>query len=140
VLKVIFDTDILSEAFKQRDPIVLARTKEYLRAHSFLTYTSVSLVEIISGLHAKDAKQQLARAEAFLSRHEQIIPDGEDYMLAARIIGDLYRTGRPIGWNDPVIAACAIRRDMPIATANTRHYQNVIDIGYSLILQNWRNP
>lgn len=138
--KVILDTDILSETFKQRDPVVVAHARDYLHTHATLSYTSVSLVEILSGLHAKDAKNQIARAEAFLSRHEQIVPDGDDYMLAARIIGELQIAGRPIGWDDPVISACAIRRDMPIATGNTKHYQQIVDIGYKLTLENWRQP
>ena len=140
MLKVILDTDILSETFKQVDPIVVTRARHYLHAFPTLSYTSVSLVEILSGLHAKDAKKQIVRAEAFLGRHEQIVPDAEDYMVAARIIGDLQRAGRPIGWDDPVIAACAIKRNMPLATANTRHYQNIINIGYPLTLDNWREP
>lgn len=140
MLKVILDTDILSETFKQLDPIVVARAKSYLHVFPTLSYTSVSLVEILSGLHAKDAKNQIARAEAFLGRHEQIVPDSEDYMLAARIIGNLQRAGRPIVWDDPVIASCAIRRGLPLATANTKHYQNIINIGYPLTLDNWREP
>jgi hypothetical protein len=39
---------------------------------------------------------------------------------------------------DAAIAACALRRALPIATGNTRHYQYVVDAGFSLDLQNWR--
>ena len=139
VPKVILDTDILSEIIKERNKAVLTRAARYLGDQPNLSFTSISVVEILSGLHAKDAKKQLAKAETFLSFHDQIIPDAEDYLLTAKILGDLTRTGKPIGWNDPVIAACAIRRGLAIATGNTKHYQQIVSLGYILALENWRD-
>jgi len=66
------------------------------------------------------------------------VPLPEDYLLSAKIIGALRRQGRPIGTEDPLIAACAFNRGMPVATGNTKHYQFIVDAGFDLILENWR--
>ena len=137
--KILLDTDILSEIIKERDHFVLEHATQYLQREPVLSFTSISVVEILSGLYVKDAKNQLAKAEVFLGFHEQVVPTDEDYRLTARILADLIRTGQPIGWNDPVIAACAIGRGLPIATGNLKHYQRIADLGYPLTLLNWRN-
>jgi predicted nucleic acid-binding protein len=139
VRNVILDTDTLSETYKQKNSSVVERAKAYLRAFPLLPYTSVSVIEMLSGLYAKDARNQLARAEAFLARHDQIVPEPADYQLAAEIIGKLTRQGTPIGTEDPLIAACALNRRLPLATCNTRHYQYVIDAGFPLQLENWKD-
>ena len=136
--KTLLDTDILSEVFKERNAVVLACARRYVRSHRVPTFASVSMVEMLSGLYARDAKSQLASAEAFLACHDQIVPQPEDYKLSAKIIGTLVQQGRPIGKEDPLIAACAINRNLPLATGNTRHYQYVVDAGFAMTLENWR--
>lgn len=54
--------------------------------------------------------------------------------------GDLERTGRTIGRADLMIASVAIVRSVVLVTGNTAHYQNIIDLGYELELENWRIP
>lgn len=100
---------------------------------------SVSASELLYGLHAKDAKGQLVKARKFLRAHEELVPTSHDYWLVAEINGALHRAGKPIGDADAMIAACAINRNMPIATGNTRHYQFVVDAGFPLELENWRD-
>lgn len=58
--------------------------------------------------------------------------------LAGQIAGDLDRVGRPIGRCDPMIAALAIIKGLELATGNTAHYQRVQQLGYPLVLTNWR--
>ena len=104
-----------------------------------LSFTSASVVELLTGLYVKDAKKQLAKTESFLGFHEQILPTEQDYRLTAKILAELIRARQPIGWTDPVIAACASGRGVPIATGNTRHFQRIVDLGYPLTLENWRD-
>jgi tRNA(fMet)-specific endonuclease VapC len=59
--------------------------------------------------------------------------------LAGRIIGDLERTRRPIGCADPMIAALAFERGLDMVTGNTSHFQNIQQLGYPLILVDWRS-
>jgi len=58
--------------------------------------------------------------------------------LAGQIAGDLERVGRPIGVADPMIAAIALTQGLELVTGNTTHFQRIQQLGYSLILVNWR--
>ena len=71
--------------------------------------------------------------------HSEIVPTSEDCLLAARILGTLRRTGKEVGYSDPFIAACAIRRGLAVVTGNQRHFRFVIDAGFPLELRNWRD-
>jgi len=48
--------------------------------------------------------------------------------------------GQQIGHLDPFIAATAIANDRPLVTNNTKHYQRIVDLGFPLELENWREP
>ena len=58
--------------------------------------------------------------------------------LAGRIQGELERVGQPIGRADPMIAATALQNGLELVTGNTTHYQRIQQIGYPLMLINWR--
>jgi len=55
MVKVLIDTDILSEYLKGVDPSVAKRGKEYAKAHPRFTFTSVTVYEIVRGLEEKGA-------------------------------------------------------------------------------------
>jgi tRNA(fMet)-specific endonuclease VapC len=61
-------------------------------------------------------------------------------ILAGRILAALSRTGQNIGDLDPFIAAIAIVNHRPLVTNNQKHYQRIVDLGFPLALENWRNP
>ena len=60
--------------------------------------------------------------------------------MTASILTELIRTGQQIGQLDPFIAAPAIANDRPLVTNNTKHYQGIVDLGFPLELENWREP
>lgn len=138
VRKVILDTDTLSEIYKEQNQAVTANAQAYLEHHDKLTYTSVTASEFLFGLYAKDAKKQINQAKTFLKAHEELVPTSEDYWLVAETNGALKRIGRPIGEGDTMIAAYVINRGMTLASGNTKHYQFVIDAGFSLDLESWK--
>lgn len=107
--KVLLDTDILSELLKEVDAAVTAHGQSYRQQHSVFTFTSLSTLELLSGLQRKQAHAKLRRAEALFDLNEELTPDREDYRLAAEIIGKLGARGYETGFIDPTIAACAIR-------------------------------
>ncbi len=121
--KALIDTDILSEIFNGIDPHVMRNAAAYVADHSVLTFTSINLYEIMTGLVQIQASAKIARASALLLRNEEILPLSADYLLAANILGTLRRTGKEIGYSDPLIAACAIRRDLTIVTGNQKHFR-----------------
>jgi len=84
-------------------------------------------------------KKQIDAAKAFLRANEELVPTSEDYWLLAEINAGLKRIGRPLGDGDPMIAAFSVNRGLVLATGNTKHYQFVIDAGFSLELVDWRD-
>lgn len=64
--------------------------------------------------------------------------DLESCKVAAHIFGHLDAKGIPIGRSDPMIAAIAITNNLTLITGNTKHYQRIVDLGYPLKLENWR--
>lgn len=74
-------------------------------------------------------------------RDVDVLPlDFEAATIAGRLNADLRRTGQPIGWADPLIAAIALRHDVILVTGNTADYARIQSLGYSLRLDNWREP
>jgi predicted nucleic acid-binding protein len=138
--KAILDTDILSEIGKGIDQTVLKNAADYLAEYGQLSLTSVSIFEALFGFYAKAADKQAQRFLQLTANHEEITPTAQDYRLAAQICAALQRAGTPIGTSDPLIAACAIGRGLPLATGNTRHHGFIQNAGFSLQLVNWREP
>ena len=139
MIKGILDTDILSEIGKTVDKTVARNAAVYLGFHAQLTFTSVSVYEVLYGLNAKRAARQIQNFFAGIAAHEEIVPDKRDYRLAAEICAAMQLGGTPIGSIDPIIAACAINRDLPLITGNTRHHGYIRGAGFDLQLLNWRN-
>lgn len=129
---------MLSEILKGRNQEVHRRFLSYCKEFSYLEFCSLSVMEILYGLHRKAATVQIQQATALFEANSEIVPYSEDYRLAALISARLDLSGRHIGWFDPIIAACAIQRDMVLVTGNTSHYQSVIDLGFNLKIDNWR--
>ena len=136
--RVILDTDLLSEAIKSVDPTVVRRAQAYRLLHGRLTFTSATVMEILYGLGRKQAYVQIRLAEETFRSNEEIVPTSNDYRLAAEIMSALDRQGTPIGRIDPLIAACALNRDLALATGNLRHFGDVVEAGFPLRTEDWR--
>src|SRR6187402_2574971 len=89
--KTLIDTDIFSELSKGVDPNVTANGKTYRRSHGHYTISTVTVMEIVSGLQRT---QSVRRLQTFLTSiaAEEILPfDEPTAELAGRIAGDLER-------------------------------------------------
>ena len=139
VIKGILDTDILSEVNKAIDSIVTQNAVVYLAFPAQLTFTSTSVYEVAYGLGCKRAARQLSDFLVSIAEHEEIVPDANNYLLAGSIRASLHRAGTPIGSIDPIIAVCAINRDLPLIFGNPRHHSSVRGADYGLALLNWRD-
>jgi predicted nucleic acid-binding protein len=138
--KALLDSDILSEISKGFNQTVLQHASDYLDEHARFTFTSINVYEVLYGIKAKPALKQAERFLSLLAEHEEIVPDAHDYRVAADIRAAMHLAGTEIGKADPVIAACAYRRGLPLVTGNTKHYQFVTNAGFGLDLENWRDP
>ena len=137
--KAILDSDILSEIGKGVNTNVLRHASEYLDEHGQLTFTSISVYEVLYGLKSKPAAKQADRFQALLEGHDEIVPEAEDYRVAADIRAAMHLAGTQIGKADPVIAACAVRRRFLIVTGNVKHYEFIRRVGFAIEVENWRD-
>jgi tRNA(fMet)-specific endonuclease VapC len=136
--KAILDTDIFSEIIKGVNQTVAAHAKTYRRAFGRYTVSAVTVMEIVQGYQQKQATRQLQAFLTALLSQEVLSFDEADGELAGRIAGELERTGQPIGTADSMIAAIALEHGLELVTGNTAHFQRVQQLGYPLILVNWR--
>ncbi len=136
--KVLLDTDIFSEILKGVDRTIAARATAYFAIFGRYTISTITVLEIVKGLHKVGREERIEQFLAGLSTIELLTLDLAGAELAGRIYADLERTGQPIGRADPMIAAIAIRHDLPLITGNLAHYQRIQGLRYPLKLDNWR--
>jgi tRNA(fMet)-specific endonuclease VapC len=136
--KALLDTDILSEIGTAKDATVAANAKTYRRSFGHYTFSTVTVMEIVSGFQKTQATKRLNDFLATLPHMEMLTLDPPAAELAGRIAGDLERIGQSIGVADTMIAAIAIENGLELATGNTADYQRVQQLGYPLIIVNWR--
>ena len=96
-------------------------------------------MEIVRGFQRTRAREA-AQFPAAVARKKSLPFDQPAGELAGRIAGELERIGHPIGLADPMIAAIALTHGLELVTGNTAHFQRVQQLGYPLILVNWRIP
>lgn len=128
----IIDTDTISYFFRGNADVV-AKIDEYLAEHGFVYLSVITYYEILNGLYFKDAKNQLAQFERFVSLNKVLPLTAEIAKMSARICADLRSKGRTIGHNDVLIAGTAITDDLTLVTNNARHFSRVS----GLDLDNW---
>jgi tRNA(fMet)-specific endonuclease VapC len=137
--KALLDTDIYSEVLRAINTTVLANARTYRLAHGVLTISVITVMEMVKGFQQVQRPQKISDLLGYVAA-EQVLdfrqPAAE---LAGRIWGDLDRTGQPIGFADPMIAAIALTHSLELVTGNIAHYQRIQQLGYPLTLVNWRN-
>lgn len=136
--KALLDTDIYSEVLKAVDPNVARNATAYRQAHRVLTLSSVTLMELIRGFQKKQSQRSLQVFRSAVALEEVLDFGRPAAELAGQISGELDRIGRPIGMADPMIAAVALTHGLELVTGNTAHFQHIQQLGYPLLLANWR--
>lgn len=136
--KSLLDTDTFSEILKGVNPHVVARARAYRSAFRRYTISTITVMEIVKGLHKLGREDRIQQFLSVLSSIELLTLDAKSAELAGRIYADLERTGQPIGRADPMIAAMALQHGLVLVTGNLSHYQRIQSLGYALRLENWR--
>ena len=136
--RALLDTDIFSEVLKGIAPQVVAQATAYRALFGRYTISTITVLEIVKGLHKIQREDRIRQFLDGLSTVEILTLDVSAAELAGRIYADLERTGQPIGRADPIIASIAIRQDIVLVTGNQAHYQRIQNLGYNLKLDNWR--
>ncbi|CAN5476093.1 hypothetical protein BH10PLA2_BH10PLA2_26580 [soil metagenome] len=134
----LLDTDILSEISKGINPNVVRNASAYRKAFGRYTISVISVMEVVRGFQQKQSNRRLQQFLSAIASEEILLLDQPAAEIAGRIAGDLDRTGQPIGMADPIIAAIALRNGMHLVTGNKSHFERIVQLGYPLILSNWR--
>ncbi len=111
--QALLDTDTLSEVMKGRDLFVVQHAQRYLQSHRRFTFSIITRYEILRGLKAKAALQQIAVFEARCEESKILPLTGAVIVQAAEIYADLHRSGRLISDADILIAATALTQSTP---------------------------
>lgn len=99
-MKILIDTDILSEIQRAKNTVVTSRAAAFERTYGPLSLSTLSVFENLLGWHHKGLPE---RADAFLAwvRGCEVLDfDVECARLGGEIGGALLRAGRPIGLAD----------------------------------------
>jgi len=132
--EAILDTDILSEVLKCRDQRVLAKARQYLLEHQRLSFSDMTMYEIVRGMIANRATRQLGEFLNTVATSDVFSVSTPVLMRAAELWSDGRNNGHPHDDADLIIAATAIEEQRVLVTGNTSHY-SWID---GLSLSDWR--
>ena len=132
----LFDTDILSEVLKLRNPVVRQKAIDYSRAVGPFAFSAMTRYEIIRGYRDQGATTTLSRFETFCQHATVFAVTDAVFDRAA----DLWVLGRRGGHArndaDLLIAATALEHGRVLFTGNTAHFAWIP----GLRLEDWRQP
>jgi tRNA(fMet)-specific endonuclease VapC len=136
--KTLLDTDIYSEILRAINPTVVANAQSYRQTHGILILSVITVMEMVKGFQQVQRPQKITDLLTYVAAEDVLDFRQPEAELAGRIWGDLDRTGQPIGLADPMIAAIALTHRLELVTGNVAHYQRIQQLGYPLVLVNWR--
>jgi tRNA(fMet)-specific endonuclease VapC len=127
VIEYCLDTNVCIDLIRGKSLPVRRRFKEVLDEGSVLCVSSIVLHELWYGV-AKSAERErnTERLQTFLSGPFEILYwDDADARAAGELRAQVEHDGYPIGAYDALIAAQAVRRGIPVVTANTKEFKRV---------------
>ena len=116
----------------------MADARSYRQTHGVLTISVITVMEMVKGFQQVQRPQKITDLLTYVAAEDVLDFRQPEAELAGRIWGDLDRTGQPIGLADPMIAAIALTHGLELATGKLAHYQRIQQLGYPLVLVNWR--
>lgn len=132
--RTLLDTDMLSEALKQRNVSVIQRVADYLTQNHALCFSIVSRYEIRRGLKEKNATALLPRFETICGKSLVLPANAAVFDRASDLWVEAWRGGYPMGDADLLIAATALEDGRTLATGNTAHFAWIA----GLKIEDWR--
>lgn len=124
-MRLLLDTNVCIDVLRGR-PEVVARLREH--PPSCLHVSAITVFELVQG--AERAPGQFREIErrkvhVFLSPMTQVMFDGQCGALAGKINAALLNAGTPVGVLDVLIAATALRMEVPVVTSNVRDFSRI---------------
>ncbi len=131
--RALIDTDILSY-FLKGDPAVVKNVEDYLEHYNVLEISIITYYEIMSGLLAKNANNQLIVFESFIAEN-LVVPLSENSVkISSGLYAGLRQSGNTVDDIDLLIAGIAIENGMILITNNNRHFGRI----HGLKTGNWK--
>jgi tRNA(fMet)-specific endonuclease VapC len=135
-MQCLWDSDVVSQFIRGRDPIVRRRALAYLNRYSQAGISLFTRYEVRRGYLAKRATRLLALLEMFCQHNIVLDIDNPIVDRASEIWANLSRAGQSIGDSDPIIAATALHHGLGIATRNVTHFNRIP----GLTVEDWSLP
>ena len=132
----LLDTDILSEVLKGKDQQVLTTARQYLAEYHQLSFSAITVYEIIRGMRAKRASRQLAQFLNTVSTSDVFPVSMPVLMRAGELWAKAHDGGHPHNDADLIIASTALEAGRVLVTGNTSHFSWI----NGLQLADWRYP
>lgn len=138
---VVLDTDTLSE-LSRGNQVVRSHAAAYLTEFGRLTITAVTVFERVRGYRAairlgKPFEAQFTAFQALVA-DSIVLPFDQDAAMVAADIWSASTRRLRAKLGDMLIASVAVSRQIPLATRNTRDFQQFIKAsGVSLRLVDW---
>lgn len=131
MLKYLLDTNIVIYTLKKR-PLHLKR--RFQDNYGRMGISAVTLGELVfAAEHSQQVERNLADIEAMVARFE-VLPFGDKAAYHfGQIRAALYRTGKPIGPYDMMIAGQARALGLVLVTNNVKEFDRVP----GLVLEDW---
>ena len=122
--RALIDTDILSY-FLKGDPAVVKNVEDYLEHYNVLEISIITYYEIMSGLLAKNANNQLIVFESFIAEN-LVVPLSENSVkISSGLYAGLRQSGNTVDDIDLLIAGIAIENGMILVTNNNRYFGRI---------------
>lgn len=138
VIEYCLDTNVCIDLIRGSSVAVRRRFREVIGEGSVLCVSSVVLHELWYGV-AKSAQRDrnTERLQAFLSGPFEILYwDDADARAAGEVRAQVERDGYTIGAYDALIAAQAVRRGIPVVTANSKEFKRIDGLDW----EDWSRP
>lgn len=124
-MKLLLDTNVCIDVLRGR-PEVVRRFREH--SPSDLGISFITAFELIQGAGSSPEPYRAIEREkvnTFLSTIIQVVFDGHCGALAGEVNAALLNAGTPIGVMDVLIAATALRMDVPVVTNHARDFSRI---------------
>jgi tRNA(fMet)-specific endonuclease VapC len=132
----VLDTDIVLDILHGRAARVQEHAQHYRALYGRYTITAVTVAELARGSVRQGGSQ--GWLDQVLAQVEVLPLDTVAARLAGQVYGELERVGQGIGWADCLVAGIALVHNRVLVTGNVRHFMRVVELGYPLEMENWR--
>ena len=121
-VRLLFDTSVYSQPLRKR-PVMPALRRWREAGDAACATCDVVVAEVEFGLHLENRDERWGKYREILEGRLEVLPmDREVWTAFARIKARQCSLGRPVADLDLLIAACAVRHNLVVATLNARDF------------------